>query len=450
MADGFKYEFIVKPIDLATGTLVCVLHEDDARKLGILPIDRIELFNPRNKKRVVCIADITNTIVKKGEVGLFKEVKKELAVAANTKIFARVVQRPESIEFIRKKLQGLSLDRHEIYDIVRDINNNKLSSVEIAFFMAGVYVHGYSLDETISMTKALVDNGRKLKINREPLVDKHCIGGTNGRTTMIVVPIIAAANLYIPKTSSRAITSAAGTADAMEVIAKVNLSARQIKKITETIGGVIAWGGALDLAPVDDKIIQIEHPLSLDPDGQIIASVMAKKASVGSKHVVIDLPVGPDVKIKTEERARRMAKLFLKVGKALEMDVDALITDGTKPYGRGFGPALEAREALEILEGKRFDDLAKKSCELAGILFESVGYARRRQGFKLAKEILQSGEALEKMKEIINAQGKRYECSERIPKAKFSTNILATASGKIASINIKNCIRLARLAGAPG
>ncbi|MCD6434618.1 MAG: thymidine phosphorylase, partial [Candidatus Diapherotrites archaeon] len=120
------------------------------------------------------------------------------------------------------------------------------------------------------------------------------------------------------------------------------------------------------------------------------------------------------------------------------------------PYGRGFGPALEAREALEILEGKRFDDLAKKSCELAGILFESVGYARRRQGFKLAKEILQSGEALEKMKEIINAQGKRYECSEKIPKAKFSTNILATASGKIASINIKNCIRLARLAGAPG
>ncbi|HPM85950.1 MAG TPA: thymidine phosphorylase, partial [archaeon] len=253
----------------------------------------------------------------------------------------------------------------------------------------------------------------------------------------------------MPKTSSRSITSAAGTADSMEVLAEVCLDTEKIRKITENVGGVIAWGGAVDLAPADDKIIKIEHPLSLDPEGQVIASVLAKKASVGSKFVVIDLPVGRYVKIKDKETAIRMAKKFVQVGKEVGMKIEAVITNGEEPCGLAFGSALEAKYALEVLEGKRFDNLAQKSCELSGALLEMVGKAQSGKGYDMAKEILDSGKALEKFKEIIKAQGGKIYSSEKIQSAPFTKEFKAGADGVIDEMNTKLLTRIARIAGAP-
>ncbi|MCR4368533.1 MAG: thymidine phosphorylase, partial [archaeon] len=298
-------------------------------------------------------------------------------------------------------------------------------------------------------TKALIDNGERLEIPKAIVVDKHSIGGTNGRATMIIVPIIAAAGFAMPKTSSRSITSSSGTADAMEVLANVSLSLEEIKRTVETTGGCIAWGGAVELAPADDKIIKIEHPLSLDPEGQVIASVMAKKASVGAKFVVIDLPVGPFVKIKDRDRAEEMALKFIEVGKKLGIKVEVLITNGSEPSGRAFGPSLEAKYALEILEGKFFDNLAQKSIELAGALLELTGSVPKGKGFEKALNILQSGEALKKMQEIIRAQGGKIVSSKDIKAADYSQKVTSEHSGEISSINVGMLNQIARAAGAP-
>lgn len=436
-----------KCLDIETGKPIVLLNEIDARELGLMPLDRVEIYNKKTKKSVIAIVDITDSLVKENEIGLFKNVCQMISGKKEDLVDVKAVPKPESLKFIKKKLDGEKLTDREIKDIVRDISLNKISEIELSAYMSAIYIHGLDLDETVSMTKALIENGKTISFTKDKILDKHSVGGINGRATMLIVPIVAAAGYSIPKTSSRSITSAAGTADAMEVLADVKLNFDKIKKITQKVGGVICWGGAVDLAPADDKIIKVEHPLSLDPEGQVIASVMAKKAAVGTKYLVIDLPIGQDVKIKTREQARGMAKKFVEVGKRLGIKVEVVITNGTEPSGKAFGPALEAKYVLEILEGKFFDNLAQKSCELAGTLFELVG--KTKNGTEYAKEILKSGKALKKMKEIIKAQGKRIDSSKEIHLAKFKQVIKSKYEGEISRIKVKELINIARISGAP-
>lgn len=445
----FFLKLQVKLLDIDADKLVCILNEKDARELGVFILDRIHVLNPQNQKAIHAVVDTAGSFVKKGEIGFFEDVAKVLEVKNNSFVKVAVDEKPKSVEFIRKKLDNKKLLPSELSEIVRDIKSNKLSDVETTAFVSAVYINGFDLKETVAMTKALVEHGKKIEFKFKPIVDKHSVGGTNGRTTMIIVPIIAASGLFIPKTSSRTITSASGTADAMEVLAQVSLSIEQIKKITKTIGGVIAWGGAVDLAPADDKIIKIEHPLSLDPEGQVIASVMAKKASVGAKFLVIDLPVGPHAKIRSKEAAQKIALKFLEVGKELGIKVQAILTDGQNPSGKAFGPALEAKYAMEVLEGKFFDNLAQKSVELAGALLELSGKKKHGEGVSAAKKILESGAALKKMREIIKAQGGSVFSSEQIEMADFKKTFFATKSGRVKKIHLERCVGIARTAGAP-
>ncbi len=439
----------VKSFDIEAQRMICIMNRIDAGELGLFPLDRVELKAVGSSRKIVTVVDVTDSMVKPNQLGVFKSVKEKLSLDGKSRIRVTPVPKLVSLVYIKKKLNGEELREKEIREIISDMGKNALSEIETSAFVSAVFVHGYTLDETVAMTKALAENGKEIKISKKPVVDKHCIGGTNGRTTMIVVPIVASAGCFIPKTSSRSITSAAGTADVMEVLADVSLSMNKIKSITENIGGVIAWGGALDLAPVDDEIIKIEHPFSLDPPGQVIASVMAKKASVGSRFVVIDLPVGPDVKIHTKEKAEDMARKFIAVGKHLGIKVQAVLTDGTHPCGKVFGPALEAKYVMQILEGEFFDDLAQKSCELAGILLELCGKAKKGKGYTIAKEILESGRALKKMQQIIKAQGRHYLKSSKMPKLKLGKDVLSTGSGTIDKINVRKCNTVARIAGAP-
>lgn len=446
---NYTKEMRAKLFDIESGSLISLMHSADTAEMGLFPMDRIEIMNPKNRKSTVTVVDTTETMVKKGELGIYEDVKKKLSIKGGQTLEIKAAPQPESVEYIKKKMRGKTLNEAEIRAIVKDIGENKISDIEATAFTSAIFINGYNLEETAAMTKALRDGGETITISKRPIVDKHSVGGTNGRTTMIIVPILASAGLYVPKTSSRSITSAAGTADAMEVLANVCLDSKKIKQIVEKIGGVIAWGGALDLAPVDDKIIKIEHPLGLDPDGQIIASVMAKKASVGAQYLVIDLPVGPDVKITGRERAEEMAQKFIEVGKRIGIKVEVAITDATEPDGAAFGPALEAKYVMLTLEGKIFDNLAEKSCDIAGLLLEMSGKAKKGNGRDMAVAILKSGKALKKMKEIIEAQGKKALSSDEIDYAKCSFAARASCDTKISKINIRRCIRASRIAGAP-
>ncbi len=439
----------VKEFSISAGKFICVLNEVDSNDLGVFPGDRVELENKKNGKVAVAIVDTTSSEVNEKTIGLFDDLIKLLKTKNNDLINIRATPPLKSLEFIKKKLNGDKLNGFELKEIVKDIADNRLNDIEASAFIAAVYIRGFDLDETTEITKALINNGKRISFNKSPIVDKHSIGGVNGRATMIITPIVAAAGLYMPKTSSRSITSAGGTADAMEVLAPVDLDFDKIKKITEKHGAVIVHGGAVDLAPADDKIIRIRHPLALDPEGMLIASVLAKKASVGSKYVVIDLPVGQSAKIKEKGYAMKMAKMFVQVGKEIGIEIEAVVTNGDEPSGLAFGPALEAKYVMEILECKRFDNLAQKSCELAGAIFELSDLARSGKGYELAVDILRSGKALEKMKDIIHAQGGKIDSSTKIILSPLNKEIRAKEDGVIQSFNLKFLTTIARMSGAP-
>jgi thymidine phosphorylase len=280
------------------------------------------------------------------------------------------------------------------------------------------------------------------------VADKHCIGGIPGnRTTLIVVPILAALGLTVPKTSSRAITSPSGTADTMAVLADVALSPDRIRRVVERTGACIVWGGALDLAPADDVLITVERPMGIDTEGQMIASILSKKKTAGATHALIDIPVGPTAKVRSRERGEALAERFREVAQAIELTVDVVLTEAHGPIGRGVGPRLEALDVLSVL--KREPDapaeLREKSLYLAARLLERTGAVGDAGGYRAAQRALDSGAALAKLEEIIEAQGR----AELPAAAPFRAEVEATRDGRVREIDCLEVNAIAKLAGAP-
>jgi len=287
-------------VPFKSGRFAVILNEEDASELGVREGDRVRVRFGR--AGVVATVQITREIIGKGFAGLTDLASRELGISDNVEVDIFPTPKPKSVELIKKKTRGEKLTQDEIRKIVVDITNNALSEVELTAFVISSMLRGMDFDEIEWLTRSMIETGERIEFERGTVVDKHSIGGVPGnKISLLIVPTVAAAGLLIPKTASRAITSASGTADTMEVLANVNLSVDEIKEITEKVGGVIAWGGATNIAPADDKIIRVEHPLSIDPRPQLLASVMAKKGSVGAKYVVMDIPVGEGAKIERIE-----------------------------------------------------------------------------------------------------------------------------------------------------
>ncbi|MFC2163117.1 AMP phosphorylase [Candidatus Altiarchaeota archaeon] len=444
----------VRLYELETGKPIVVLNDEDMKEMGLHIGDRVKITCGDEKvcadNRITAIIDASTTLVEEGEIGIFEEVKTALNVKTGDVVEIKPAGRPKSIESIKKKMRGEHLHGHEITGIVHDIVENNLSDIELTALLVAAYIKGYDMDETVSLTKAMVDTGMQMDFG-DNTVDKHCIGGVAGnRTTMLVVPIIAAAGLTMPKTSSRAITSPAGTADTMEVLARVDFNADELKEILKKTGGCIVWGGSVNLAPADDKIIRVEYPLSIDPEGQVLASVMAKKKSVGSDYLVIDIPFGKGAKIQDMTKANNLARKFIELGERLGIKTKCVITDGSSPIGNGIGPALEARDVLTALEGNGPIDLINKSLDLAGLLLEMSGKVRIGEGRAFAENILKSGKANEKMRQIIKAQGGNPDIRpEDIKVGDKTYDFLAQREGKVKFIDNREISKVARNAGAP-
>lgn len=439
-------ELKTKKINLSTGgPLVAVINEKDAKDLGLHPMDRVKLTKIKSKKEIVAVVDISNKGIDKGYVGLFNELFKELNVEEGNNIEVSYAPQPESVKYIRNKLNGIKLSEKEIYEIVMDIVSNKLSEVELTYFVAAVYKVGFDLKESASLTKAIVDSGTKLKFNSNIVFDKHCAGGVpNNRTTMIVVPIIAALGYIMPKTSSRAITSPAGTADTMEVVAPVALNENKIVEIVKSTNACMAWGGAVNLAAADDKMIKVRHPLSLDPEGMLLASILAKKKAVGATHVLIDLPYGTGAKFATKSIAKKLGKKFMALGKLLDMKLKVVYTKGSQPIGNGIGPSLEVEDVLSVLKGDGPNDLRNKAIYLATEMLKMINIKNAKQK---VIEVLDSGKAYKKFQEIVVAQGGNKNI--KVGKAKYSFEVKSASNGKISRIHNKPIAKLARLCGAP-
>ncbi len=438
----------VRPFDIEIGQHKVMLNVVDARERGLNPGDRVRV---RTKgAATTAILDTTTEMVKTGEIGIFTEALKDLKSPQSVDVLP--APKPASICYIKSLMDNQKLTEDQIRAIVQDIVDNNLSEIELSAYVTASYIHNMDSQETEWLTRAMIDTGERIHFDSHPVMDKHSIGGVPGnKVSLLVVPIVAAAGLLIPKTSSRAITGAGGTADLMEVVANVEFTADEIKELTEKVGGVIVWGGATNIAPADDKLIKAEYALSIDPYSQMLASIMAKKGAVGADAVVVDMPVGSGTKLATPEAGRSLAKDLIDLGERLGIRVECAMTFGGSPVGRTIGPALEVREALTVLENKGGpNSLKEKSLALAGILLEMGGVASRGDGYKASEEILTTGKALKKLIEIIEAQGGDPKVkSEDIVIGENCEDILAPTSGYVVAFFNKRLIELARMAGAP-
>jgi len=289
----------VKILQIVTkGPLIGILNKADAQRLDLNPLDRVKIKKGQKSKIVAIDIAYGKKEVDQGTIGLFLDVAEEINLREGDEVETSLEMKPESLLYIKKKLDKKELDKKEIDKIIKDLITNKLTEVETTYFVAGCYINGMTMNESAFLAEAIVNNGGRLKFNKKPVVGKHCVGGLAGnRTTPIVVSIVAAAGITIPKTSTRSITSPSGTADMVECFAPVSHSREKIIEIVEKTNACMVWGGTLDLASADDKLIQLEKTLSLDPEGFLLASILAKKSSEDCSQVLIDIPLGEEAKI---------------------------------------------------------------------------------------------------------------------------------------------------------
>jgi AMP phosphorylase len=442
-------ELKIKLLDWSAGLPVAMIDEDTAKLLGVHAKDRVSIETTSGKsKQTSTIVDTVKKFIGKTEIAVSSELKKSLGLKSGQKVRVDLVPISKSLIYIKKKLDKKKLTQKEIDEIIKDIVNNSLSEVEIALFVSAMYENGMNMQEVVYLIRAILRTGNKIDFKSKYVVDKHSIGGIPGnRTTPIVVAICAATGLIVPKTSSRAITSAAGTADVIETIANVEFSAKELKKIVKKTNGCLVWGGSLGMVPADSKIIRIERILKIDPESQLLASIMSKKLAVGSKYILIDIPHGKYAKV-NKQQALKLKKKFEYLGRVFHKKLKVVLTEGKEPMGNGVGPALELLDVIKVLDPKEVGprDLQAKSLFLAGELLEMTRKAKKDQGIKMATQILDSGKAFAKFKEIIKAQGGSFK---KIKPAKFRKNITAQKSGVIKEINNKKINFLARMAGCP-
>jgi len=427
---------------------IAFLANDDltGRALGLHSMDRVEIV--ANSRRLVAVLNIVEgNVVPVGAIGLSNVAFEKLGVSDNSLVDVAPAEAPESLDSLRNKLLGRSLNSHDYEKVVEDIVQGRYSKVELTAFVVSATINGLNDDETEWLTRAMVNSGDQLKFDSTIVADKHSVGGVPGnRTTPIIASIAAAAGLLIPKTSSRSVTSPAGTADTLETMMNVELQADQIYEIVKKENGCLVWGGAVNLAPADDLIIQVEHSLVIDAQSLMISSILAKKKAAGATHVLLDIPVGYGTKAETLEKGEILKERFDRLGRRLGLELRVVLTDGSQPIGKGIGPALEAQDVIMVLTNNPEApiDLREKSLYLAGQLLELAGMSTG-QGHTRAQQILTSGEALDKFERIRTLQG-RHE----IPAlGTYTKDILAEKNGKINAVDNRVISRIAQLAGAP-
>ncbi|QUD88703.1 thymidine phosphorylase family protein [Phenylobacterium montanum] len=411
-------------------------------------VRKVEVRSGRGTVLAIPLICDDPNLVAAHEAGLSQPLARRLGARPGEWLQVRPAPPLDTLQAVRAKVAGETLSAAAYDAIARDLAEHRWSDIEISAFLIAC-ASSMTAEETLDLTRAMVAAGDRLTWDRDLVVDKHCIGGVPGnRTSLIVAPIVAAHGLLIPKTSSRAITSPSGTADTMEVLARVDLSEEEMRSVVERCGGCITWGGRVRLSPADDVLISVERPLSIDTPEQMTASILSKKLAAGSTYLVLDIPVGPTAKVRDRREALRLKKLFEFVARRLGLELEVLVTDAAEPIGRGVGPVLEARDVRAVLEGRADApaDLREKALLLAGRLLEADPNMPGGSGAKRARELLESGAAARKLDQIAEAQGPS-PVDGRL--GGLIHEVLAPTSGRVERIDCLQIAAIARRCGAP-
>jgi thymidine phosphorylase len=417
------------------------------RSEGFGPHTRVEL-HAGARSIIATLNLVDGDLLEQGEAGLSEIAWAQLGANEGQGVTVRHPAPPDSLSRVRAKVFGQRLTAGEMRSIIRDAVAGRYSDIQLASFVTACAARPLSRAEIAGLTAAMISAGKRIRWEREPVLDKHCIGGLPGnRTSPIVVAIAASCGLLIPKTSSRAITSPAGSADVMETLAPVDLDLAAMRRVVEREGGCLVWGGRLGLSPADETLIRVERALDLDSEGQLVASVLSKKVAAGAGFAVIDVPVGETTKVRRQEDALSLRETMREVGEHFGLELEVIFSDGSQPVGRGIGPALEAHDVLAVLQcrAEAPPDLRDKAAELAGILLEHAGKAEAGRGAERARQEIESGRAWSKFQAICKAQGGMREpghAAHRMP-------VAAPHAGVVARFDNRILAKAAKLAGAP-
>ncbi len=427
---------------------IAYLHKDcDAYKVDdINSITKVEIHGGATPLFAFLEVVDDNSIVSPNELGLNTEAFKRLNLPEGANITLSLAGAAPSMTSIRRKIAGNILSAGEYNGIIKDIVAKRYSNMDIASFLvaSGSFM---TTAEVLSLTESLIGDEILHWDNENIVVDHHSLGGVPAnKTDIIITAIVSAYGLPIPKTASRSLTSCAGVADTFAVLANVNIDEDKLRQLIKENRGAIVDYNNLAISTANKIIASVERSIGITQQQHIIASILAIKLAAGVTHLVLDIPVGATSRIKSTAEAMRLRKLVEYVGDMLNIEIDAVITDGSEPIGNGIGAVLEARDVMKILRNKEDapQDLLEKSLFLAGRILEFDPKLRGGQGYHVAKEILTSGRALEAINRIIYAQGKAPQAQL----GHLTRDIVAAKAGVIESIDNQRITRIGILAGA--
>ena len=430
-----------KLIDILDGEeFIVLINEQEAREYWINAFDKVSLGY--NWQEIVLNADLTNKVVKSWEIWLFKDVYEKYNIPADAIVSVTFTQtNGKAIDALKKAIRWENLNYKETYAIMKDISDNRFTDTLITYYSAIWFFKKASDFELYEMAKAMAEAGEMLHFDWV-VADKHCMGGVPGNeTTMIMIPLLASLGIKMPKTFSKAITSPAATWECVDVLMDISFSKKEIEKLVKKENCCLVWGGGLDLAPADEKLIKVAYPLSMQSYSRTVVSIMAKKYAMWITHSLIDIPMWPTAKVPDMKTAKRLKKKYEYVGKKLGMKVHVEITKAMEPIGAGIWATLQVREVLRVLQQHELRpmDLQTKALHLASKIIELVGMAKGKKAYELAYQQLKSGAAWKKMQEIIKAQRWKNPNikSEELELAKFKKEVKAEKDGTVKVIDMK-------------
>ncbi len=361
------------------------------------------------------------------------------------------------IDLIEKKKRGKVHTKDEIRFIVKSLDSGIAHETQIAAWLMAVYFKGLNEVETAYLTEALADSGSRVNFGElsNLIVDKHSTGGVGDKVTITLIPLLAAAGIPMAKLADRGLGYAAGTVDKLEAIPyfKTDLSVENLVNQVKEINGVIA-SQAEDLAPADKKLQALRNLTgTADSDVLIASSIISKKIASGANNIILDVKYGAGAFMKTPEDAVHLSKLMVKIGKNLNKSIIAVVTSMEEPLGRAIGNSLEVIEAIEFLKGRiATGDLAELTYYFASsaLVFLEM-YATRQEAEKYLRELVNSGKALNKFREIIIAQGGDTAVLENYDKFElpaFKIECESKKNGYVQNINAFNIAQATKALGA--
>jgi pyrimidine-nucleoside phosphorylase len=350
------------------------------------------------------------------------------------------------VDLIRKKRDGGELTPEEISYIVTGAAHNAIPDYQLAAWLMAAVCRGLSRAETASLTDAMLHSGEVMDFSdlRGPKVDKHSTGGVGDKTSLIIAPIVAAAGarapVYVPMLSGRGLGHTGGTLDKLESIPgfRVNLSKREFREALVACGCALG-GSTPEIAPADKRLYALRDvTATVESAGLICASIMSKKLAEGIDALVLDVKTGDGAFMKSEADAVALAELLVETGKRMGKCVVALITDMDQPLGKNIGNALEVQECLEVLNGRGPNDVRSLSIDLsAWMLFLAGPVSDLATGKQLAEEMIASGRARDKFRQVIKQQGGDEHVVDdpaRLPQAKNSEILRSARNGFVSRV----------------